>query len=152
MSLVGNFQDFVVPCCEENTNMDMGPVEILYNWQAVLLAVGVAALVEGIKRAINVAAGGSDKRKAMRWVTEVVLPLLPLFAGSLGAILVPLHPDKLTEYVTAHPSVKPWVVYGAWGAAIGQFSDYLYQRAKSVMGAMAKGSEGPATPPPADPS
>lgn len=118
--------------------MDMGPVEILYNWQSILLAVAVSAAVQGIKRTLDMALGGKDKRKAVRWVTEVVLPLMPLFIGAIGAILVPLHPEKLTEYVTAHANVKPWVAFGAWGAAVGQFSDYLYQRARSVMEALAK--------------
>jgi hypothetical protein len=121
--------------------MDLGPIEILYNWQSVLLAVGVSAAVQGVKRALDIALGGKDKRKAVRLVTQVLLPLLPLLLGSLGAILVPLHPEKLTEYVTSHANVKPWVAFGAWGAAVGQFSDYLYQRARSVMAALAKPSD-----------
>jgi hypothetical protein len=88
--------------------MDLGPIEILYNWQSVLLAVGVSAAVQGVKRALDIALGGKDKRKAVRLVTQVLLPLLPLLLGSLGAILVPLHPEKLTEYVTSHANVKPW--------------------------------------------
>ncbi len=118
--------------------MDLGPIEILYNWQSILLAVAVSAAVQGIKHTLNIAFGGKEKRKEVRWVTEVLLPLMPLFIGALGAILVPLHPDPLTTYIAAHPNVKPWVAFGAWGAAVGQFSDYLYQRVRLVMDAMAK--------------
>ena len=120
--------------------MELGPVEILYNWQSVLLAVAVSALVQGVKRSLDIAIGGTTKRKSLRWVTEVLLPLLPLFIGSVGAIIVPLRPDQLTAYVTEHTSVKPWVAFGAWGAAVGQFSDYLYQRVRSVMVSFAKHS------------
>jgi hypothetical protein len=124
--------------------MDFGPIEIIYNWQAILLAVAVSAVVQGIKHTLNIAFGGKEKRKEVRWVTEVLLPLMPLFIGALGAILVPLHPDTLTTYITAHTNVKPWVAFGAWGAAVGQFSDYLYQRARSVMEALAKPASVPA--------
>lgn len=138
--------------------MDLGPVEILYNWQSIVLAAGVSAVVQGLKKTLDIVVGGKDKRKAIRWVTQVLLPLSPLLFGALGAIIVPLHPEKLTEYVAANANAKPWVAHGAWGAAVGLLSDYLYQRVRLVMDAMAKpaaivaaGGSSPSEPPTDEP-
>jgi hypothetical protein len=64
-------------------------------------------------------------------------------------MVIPLHPETLMEYVSTHVDVnKTWqhyAVYAAWGAAVGQFSDYIFSKVKAVFGDVRKARE--STPP-----
>ena len=77
---------------------------------------------------------------------RAVLPLVPLLSGSLIAAFIPIRPEALVQYVTQH-SGGSRLAYAMWGAAIGQFSDYLYQRFKKMLPAQPSGGSNPPSPP-----
>ena len=152
----------------------MGPLEMLYGWQAVLCAatcVGFTQLVKAIVdtiyeakwRKMEAAAkakleadakktayrknakvkGGTIARKQSVAITRFLLPMTPILVGFLYANLVPLRPETLAEYVAEHVD-DGWawgvMAWGAWGAACGQFSNYLYDRLKKTLRAVAQRS------------
>ena len=154
----------------------MNPIEVLYSWQSVVLAVAVAGLVQAIKTTLDTALGaaptgrkpettdrraaratGREIRKQSALLTRILLPLLPIIIGAVLAMLVPLRPDILTEYAKTHGENVG--IYGLWGAAMGQFADYIYQQAKRNIrpgsgtgtGSIPPPSNPPSDPPPSDP-
>jgi len=106
---------------------ELGPLQILYSWQSVLLAVVITSITHGVKASIDVYMGGTDLRKQKRWMRKLVLPAIPLSVGAVLGMLVPLKPDVLMEYVATH-HVSPYLIGATYGIAIGQFADYLYTR------------------------
>ncbi len=150
----------------------MNPIEVLYSWQSVVLAVAVAGLVQAIKTTLDTALGaappgrkpettdrraaratGREIRKQSALLTRIILPLLPIIIGAVLAMIVPLRPDILTEYAKTHGENVG--IYGLWGAAMGQFADYIYQQAKRNIrpgsGSSGSGSIPPPSNPPSDP-
>lgn len=134
----------------------MNPLDILYAWQSALLAVVIVGLTQAVKAGIEAYlliknAGttktGKELRGEVAVIDRAVLPLVPLVSGALMGAFVPVRPEVLVQYVTEHGGGSR-LAYAMWGAAIGQFSDYLYQRFKRMLPAQ------PATPsiPPASPS
>jgi hypothetical protein len=123
-----------------DTILDLArPLEILFSWQALLVAITVAGLVRFIKAIID-AVKGSEWRKARKWIELFLLPSLAVFLGALTAVIVPLHPDVMTEYLDKVPEAQQWAipaVYALWGAACGQFSSYTYDRVVAVLRAGA---------------
>lgn len=147
----------------------MGPLEMLYGWQALLCAatcVGITQLVKAIidtvyeqkwakmdaeARAVAEAAhgngpaqkqakGGTMARKQSIVFTRFVLPMTPILIGFFYANLVPFRPEVLVEYVAEHVNGWAWEAmgWGAWGAACGQFSTFLYDRLKKTLESVAK--------------
>lgn len=108
----------------------LGPLAVLYSWQSLLLAFGVASLTHVIKGALDVKLGGKEERQKRLWANRVVLPLTPIALGAVGGAVVPLHPEALMEYLTAHAVVGPqyYLALMAYGGAVGQFSDYVWHR------------------------
>lgn len=134
----------------------MNPLDILYAWQSALLAVVIVGLTQGVKAGIEAYlvlknAGttktGRELRKEISVLDRAILPLVPLVSGALMGAFVPVRPEVLVQYVNEHGGGSR-LAYAMWGAAIGQFSDYLYQRFKRMLPAQ------PATPstPPSPPS
>ena len=134
----------------------MNPLDILYAWQSALLAVVIVGITQGVKAGIEAYlliknAGttktGKELRKEISVLDRAILPLVPLVSGALIGAFVPLRPEVLVQYVNEHGGGSR-LAFAMWGAAIGQFSDYLYQRFKRMLPAQ------PATPstPPATPS
>lgn len=148
----------------------MGPLEMLYSWQALLCAaacVGVTQLVKAIidtiyerkwakmdeaakKKAEEIHAkamkpkkGGTLARKQSFVVTRFVLPITPILVGFIYANVVPFRPEVLIEFVSEHVD-GGWVWtamgWGAWGAACGQFSTFLYDRLKKTLESVAQRS------------
>lgn len=146
----------------------MNPIEILYSWQALLVAIMASGLTQLIKTVYDIAKGrqilkkqstpppapapaeesvvgyrepvkpriiGKETRKSNIWLNRVVLPSIPIVIGALIGAFIPLRPEVLIEYVQAH--VDGWFtqsfVYSIWGAACGQFADYTFSKAKSLM-------------------
>jgi len=106
---------------------EVGPLQILYSWQSLLLAIAITIGTQGVKRLVDSFMGGTDTRKQRRYMSTVVLPAVPLALGTLAGMFVPLRPELLMEYVRTHDVSMYWVG-GAYGLAVGQFADYLYQR------------------------
>lgn len=112
----------------------MGPLEIFFSWQPILIAVLVYMATQLIKATID-ASYGREKRKANRVLTRVVLPALPPALGAFFAVAVPMRPQSLVDYVQANE--LSWflgaLVFAAWGAACGQFADYTYSKVKDLV-------------------
>jgi hypothetical protein len=115
------------------------PIDAFVAWQAFVLAVIVAVVTTGIKTVINLVMKGEAKRKKNKWITQIILPMLPIVFGVIGGIFIPLRPDVVVQYVSEH-HVSAWSVFGAWGAVIGVFADYLYQRVKKGIEGFTKSS------------
>lgn len=133
----------------------MNPLDILYAWQSALLAIVIVGLTQGVKAGIeayllikNKGTGktGKELRGEIAVIDRAVLPLVPLLSGSLIAAFIPIRPEALVQYVTQH-SGGSRLAYAMWGAAIGQFSDYLYQRFKKMLPAQPSGGSNPPSPP-----
>ena len=123
-------------------NLDAGPAGLFFCWQALVLALFVYAVTETVKRGMD-AGLGKERRKRSRWLTIFLLPVLPLVLGAFLAIFTPLRPEWLDAYVVKWPG-KRWTVFGAWGACVGQFSDYAYHKVRSIVRARTEGLESPA--------
>jgi hypothetical protein len=113
--------------------MDSNPLELAYAWQALLLAGIVMGLTQFIKTVIDVRMG-KERRKKTPWISQVLLPALNPTLGFLGAMLIPARPEILITYVAAHcPELwQELLVFGSWGAMVGQFGDYIFSKAKDA--------------------
>lgn len=107
----------------------LGPLEVFYSWQALLMSVIVYSATRSIKSSMYLLAKEDERRKL--WVKHVALPVLPLLIGSLVAISIPMRPDLIEKY--AQVSGSPLAIYAAFGACVGQFADYIHQRIESVL-------------------
>lgn len=147
----------------------MNPIEILYSWQAVLVAVAATGCTQLVKTVIDIWWGaraikngslpppppkeqgpgpyrtasppprkvGHDLRKRSVIVNRLVLPMTPILVGALFAVLVPARPDVINTYVEAHAvGWTKYLIFAAWGAACGQFADYLWSKVKSTFDTM----------------
>ena len=141
----------------------MNPIDVFYSWQSLLLAVAVSGIVQAVKTGIDTVYGtsparqsapgvkahhvGKELRKSNALITRGLLPLLPILIGALLAVLVPLRPDILTNYAEDKSGgSRDWTIYALWGAAIGQFADYIYQQIKRNLPGRF-GSNGSSLPP-----
>lgn len=143
----------------------MNPLDILYAWQSALLAVVIVGITQGVKAGIEAylvlknqgtTKTGRELRKEISVLDRAVLPLVPLVSGALMGAFIPVRPEVLVQYVTEHGGGSR-LAYAMWGAAIGQFSDYLYQRFKRMLPAQPPAApvetlSDPPTPPPAEES
>jgi hypothetical protein len=133
-------------------------MDVIYAWQSLVLAVVIVGLTQGLKTTIEnvlllrnkgTTKTGVELRAEIAMIDKAILPLFPLILGSVLAVIVPMRPEALTTYVTDHAHGSK-MAYAMWGAVIGQFADYLYQRAKRLI---PGGDPGRPTPtPPADPA
>lgn len=148
----------------------MGPLESIFCWQALLIAITAAGVTQLVKTLIDITWGtqapdptptlaaakkvGADLRRQTLILNRVVLPMTPIFAGFLFAAIVPMHPENLIEYVTTHNIVwwQAALIYGSWGAACGQFSDYGVSKVKDFLGARTDAKTRRSEPPPAAPT
>lgn len=142
----------------------MNPIEILYSWQALLVAITASGLTQLIKTIYDISKGrqvlkktstpppaptekpdpvkpaaiGKEVRQSNVWLNRIVLPTIPIVIGALIGAFIPLRPEVLIEYVEGH--VDGWYtqafVYSIWGAACGQFADYTFSKAKSLLKAI----------------
>lgn len=119
--------------------MQQNPLEVLYSWQSLFLAVIISAITQALKTTIDIYYGsgsggrahGAVIRKSSLLMTGVLLPSIPIVFGMAMAVLVPVRPDPLESYVSQHHD-GPWV-YAMWGGSVGQFADYIYQRIKKFI-------------------
>lgn len=138
----------------------MGPIEILYCWQALLIAVAATGITQLVKTILDVTWGarhpqptpsmadakklGELLRRRNLIVNRFVLPMTPIFVGALMAVVIPAQPDVLRAYVREHGLADSWssyMIYGLWGAACGQFSAYGFDRVKAALGMESKPSD-----------
>ena len=112
-------------------NIDLSVMEILYCWQSIVLSAGVHVATRSMKNVLLLLAGANEVRQA--WAKHVALPVVPLFLGMLAAVVFPLHPAQLIKYVEQDHVKSPWLVYAAYGGAIGTFADYIHHRISGVL-------------------
>jgi len=106
----------------------MGPLEMMYGWQALLCATACVGVTKLVKTILDLVVG-AKKRKANRWLSKLVMPLTPIIIGAAYAALVPLRPEVLHEYVAAHAQgVWEYFAFAGWGAACGQFATMLHSK------------------------
>ncbi len=130
----------------------MTPLDLLYSWQSLFLAVVIATMTQSFKHLveglIEKYSGGDGRAKRKASIANVTLfPMFPLLLGGLIGRFFPIRPEYLVRYVNEnHTSLA---VYAMWGASIGQFSDFLYQRSKAFLPLpiLWKDTETPAKPP-----
>ena len=113
----------------------MNGLDLLYSWQSLFLAVIIATMTQSFKRLVETLIdkghGGGEARRKASVLNTVLLPLFPLSLGALCGWLLPLRPEHLVQYVAETHSSS--LVYVMWGASVGQFADYLYQRGKKFL-------------------
>jgi len=129
----------------------MNPLELLYSWQALLIAVAATGITQLVKTVIDIVWGHKDAqptptakdakrvgealRKRSVIVNRLVLPMTPIWTGALMAVLIPIRPEVVTEYVTTQhiEGFGRLLVFAAWGAACGQFADYGFNKIKATL-------------------
>lgn len=148
------------------------PVEILYSWQALIVAITAAGLTQLVKTIYDIVIGqmaakraaqekatyrdkpmkvGKAVRQSSPWLNRVVFPIIPILLGALIGALVPLRPEVLVEYASTH--IEDWfwqhTVFALWGAACGQFADYVFSKAKAMVRAFvdSRSDDGPLSGP-----
>lgn len=112
----------------------MGPLDLFFGIAPLLLAGIVWMLMQLIKAAIDLRVGREQRREKV-WLTRIVLPAIPPVIGFALAMFIPLRPESLVDFV-GRADLTDWqarAVYGAWGAAVGQFADYLYSKLKAFI-------------------
>ena len=129
----------------------MNPLDLLYSWQAVLVAIAATGVTQLIKTAVDVVWGhkdatptptvqdakrvGEQRRKRSLIINRLVLPMAPIWTGALMAALIPVRPEAIVEDVTAQhiEGFSRTLVFSAWGAACGQFADYGFSKVKAAL-------------------
>lgn len=112
---------------------ELGPLSLMYSWQALLCATAAFSVTRLVKAVMDVTIG-REKRKTSPWISQVALPLVPVLIGALYAVVVPLRPQVLIDYSSANLSgFWSYVGYAGWGAACGQFSTMLHQKLKDFL-------------------
>jgi hypothetical protein len=122
----------------------MGPLELLYGWQALLCAFAANGVTQFVKTVLDLVIG-KDERRSIRWLNRLMLPATPIILGAIYAMLVPWLPEPMTEYLAAHniQGVSELIGRAAWGAACGQFAAFLFDRVKETL----RATRGSSTPP-----
>lgn len=134
----------------------MNPLELLYSWQALLIAIAATGITQLVKTVIDIAWGRKDVeslstvkdakragealRKRNLIINRLVLPMTPIWTGALMAVLVPIRPEAIITYITEQniEGAGRLLVFAAWGAACGQFADYGFNKVKSVLRGSAR--------------
>jgi hypothetical protein len=129
----------------------MNPLELLYSWQALLIAIAATGITQLVKTVIDIAWGRKDVespstvkdakrageilRKRNLIINRLVLPMTPIWTGALMAVLVPIRPEAIITYITEQniEGAGRLLVFAAWGAACGQFADYGFNKVKAVL-------------------
>lgn len=126
------------------------PLDLLYSWQGIMVAIAATGVTQLLKTVLDIVWGQVDPKStptvkdAARWgatmrrrsliVNRLVLPMFPILVGFIMALIIPIHPDVLIQYVdTNHiEGFGRHMVFGAWGAACGQFASYTFDKVKDA--------------------
>jgi len=121
----------------------MNPIEVLYCWQALLIAGLAAAMTQVVKTLYDIRRGkrsvietptvkeavkvGKMLRKDNDTIIDrVVLPACPIVFGACLAAIIPARPDVIMAYITTHHvGTSAIFIYMGWGAACGQVADHV---------------------------
>ena len=107
---------------------DIGPMELFFSWQAVLVALATVGVAEVFTR-IGDRLIGKEKRQANWWLSNLAWPAIPVVCGAIVAAVVPLRPGFLEEWATAHATgLGAVLLFALWGACCGQFANTIYDK------------------------
>jgi len=112
----------------------MEPLQLIYSWQAICVAAAASGLTHLIKTVLDLRMG-QEARRANLVLTRLVLPMVPILAGALTALVIPVRPDFLYTYIHANVPTKvgAYSAFGLWGGVCGMFADYTFTKVKSFM-------------------
>lgn len=104
----------------------MGPLLIILSWQFVLFGLTITSAMSVVRIVVDylLELNNKDPSKSQLW-NEVVLPLLPLFLGGIGAVLF-----KSFSYPDVLVSNDDRIVFGV---VAGLLSGLIYRVVKSVL-------------------
>lgn len=108
----------------ERATADMGP------------AAPLPPPKQGPYRSLTEIKAIGKQQRAPHWVlNQLLLPVVPVAVGIVYAWVVPYRPESLEAYMVNHHLVGTawWLVVGAWGAVCGQFSVFVFDRAKNLI-------------------
>ncbi len=150
--------------------IEVNPIEVIWCWQALLVALTAAGMTQFIKAATDAAHGkavptptptlkdmvavGKARREENVVLNRVIMPSVPVFIGALIAVIVPMRSDIVAAYaLKTAESWDDYLIFAIWGGTCGMFADYAVTKAKSLLDDLIKRTKPPSTPPPppADP-
>lgn len=108
----------------------LGPLSFLYSWESLLLSVIIYSVTRSVKHGVLIIS--KTREIENRWVRYVLFPLVPLVVGSIVCVLIPIHPQQIKDYA-AGSGVNKNLFFMAYGAALGQFADYLHHRIRGIL-------------------
>ena len=109
--------------------MNLGPLNVFFCWESVALAAGVHVCTRAIKSALFLV---FKEPRQQLWVKHVVMPVVPLLLGACAAVIFPLHPAWLTDYMEQEEITQSYALFFCYGGMIGVFADYIHQRISSA--------------------
>ena len=139
----------------------MNPIEILWCWQSLIVALAAAGMTQFVKTAVDIFWGkvapdpttslkdmeevGKTRRKANIALNRLIFPSLPVLFGALLAMFV-LRGDIVAEYVARTPSRwDDYSIYAVWGGSVGMYADYVVSKVKDVLDDLIKKAKPPTT-------
>jgi hypothetical protein len=132
---------------------ELGPLSIIVELQTYVAAIVIYVATHFVKVAIDLAHGenGTAKRKQNPWMSQILLPAIPIILGFLYGAFVPFRPDTIEDYVATHENASIIIVGGVFGIVIGQFSDYIYTKISKGIKGFAEAKQRRSLRPPAVP-
>ncbi len=137
------------------------PIELMWSWQALLVSITAAGIVQFLKVVIDIAWGhfskeetptikarlsvGRDKRSGNKILDRLVMPALGPVVGALITLFIHVYPEVLQTYVESMiekgAMTSGWAIYMLWGGGCGQFADYAVTKVKRALGMDAPKAE-----------
>lgn len=123
----------------------MNPLDVIFSWQALFVALLASLGTEAFKRSLDywIADHRETVRGALRQGADLrrqtlssqfALPLVPVLLGLSLGLALPWRPEVLVVYYRAHDTLLgELAIYGAWGAACGALGDYLHERVRGPL-------------------
>jgi hypothetical protein len=103
--------------------------DIVFSWQALVLAVLASVAMLAVKRVLDYA---WKRRKENRFMTRIGMPAIHGLVGFLAGVLVPFRPESVVAYVAEHGG--GWLSFGLWGLLVGGIcGDVLYTKVKGFL-------------------
>ncbi len=118
-------------------------LQALFSYQFVLFCLAVSAFTYVVTMVVNYAfhIKGYDAKENHLW-SELILPILPLILGSLGAVIAVQYPYPL-EITSASGRF-------AFGLVAGLLSGFAWRWVKAIISSKMKSLGSPSQPPSAD--
>lgn len=122
-----------VSIMKKEVPMELGPLEIIYCWQSLLMSSLIWASTGSLKSLLTIVAGVDRMKRQI--VKHVAMPLAPITIGAVMAMVFPFRPEQLDKWadIELANGDNPIFIYIFYGACVGQFADYLHQKLNNVL-------------------